>query len=382
VAALLGAVACGGTTRTGVATRGNGARAGTDGAGGESATSAGGAGGTTLFGAAGQDFLGDPGGTMSMNSCAVATYSIEPLPTDRYVMFEQSSSMGESIPGGSGTWWTAAQNAWTHFLASSTSTGHFVGIQYFPLAEPDSATSCNAPYSTPDVELGQLPDSAAALVASFDNHGPSVAARATGPALEGAIDHMKAWASLHPGRAPVVVLVMAGFPTECTAQGTPDLATLAKFAFDTEPKIRTRVIGLNLGSKGRTLDAVAKAGGTVAATLIEAADVGAPLEEALRRVPGSPGGCSLDPPNPMDPVDPDRTRIELRYTPDATGIMRGVSQVGDAGECSSTVRGEGWYFDSPTTPTKIEVCPELCSALDLGVVQLTRGCRPRGPIPK
>src|SRR5437762_14277833 len=43
--------------------------------------------------------------------CAGVENAVEALPVDLYVMFDQSSSMGDPLPDGSGTWWTAAQRA-------------------------------------------------------------------------------------------------------------------------------------------------------------------------------------------------------------------------------------------------------------------------------
>jgi hypothetical protein len=230
------------------------------------------------------------------------------------------------------------------------------------------------------VELALLPANAAALTASIQAHHPT-AFTPTAPALQGAIDHMKAWGSKNPGRAPVVVFVTDGFPTECNPQQIPDIAALAKTAFDTEPKVRTFVIGINLGQAGQNLSQIAKAGGTTEAFLIDNGDIGAAFVNAMLSIASQPVNCALDIPKPTDPnraVDP--SLIDVRYTPSATGVTEHVRKLNNLGECDAA-GGQGWYFDSPAMPTKILVCPGTCSTFGVGVVELVIGCHPIGCIP-
>jgi hypothetical protein len=297
-----------------------------------------------------------------------------------YIMFDQSQSMGDALPDGSGTWWTAAQTAVTSFVNNGRANGLNVGLQYFPLGGVAPA-SCTAKYSTPEVELGLLPANAAALTASIQAHSPS-SLTPTAPALEGAIDHMKAWAPNHLGRAPVVVFVTDGFPTECEPQQVPDIAVLAKTAFETEPKVRTFVVGFNLAHGGENLNQIAKAGGTNKAFLIDKGDIGAAFVNAMLSIATQPLNCSLDIPPPTDPnlvLDPEK--VDVRYTPSATGVTDHVKKLNNLGECDSA-GGQGWYYDSPARPTKIIVCPGTCAGFAAGVVETINGCSPTSQIPK
>ena len=252
------------------------------------------------------------GGIPESAICAGTAIKQEAVPVDMYIMFDQSSSMGDPLPDGSGTWWGAAQAAVTSFVNNGRAGGLNVGIQYFPLGGVAPA-SCTAAYSTPEVELGLLPANSAALTASIQAHNPK-AFTPTAPALQGAIDHMKAWAPKNPGRAPVVVFVTDGFPTECHPQQIPDIATLAKTAFETDPKVRTFVVGFNLGQAGQNLNQIAKAGGTNKAFLIDNGNIGAAFVNAMLSIATQPLNCSLDIPKPMVPgmvLDPTPGRCPL-----------------------------------------------------------------------
>lgn len=304
------------------------------------------------------------------SACGARSLQTNTMPVDAYVMFDQSSSMGDPLPDGSGTWWTAAQAAVTSFVNDPRTAGMGVGIQYFSLNGVAPA-SCTAPYSTPEVEIAPLPGNAAAIASSIQAHAPT-AFTPTAPALQGAIDHMKAWAPAHPGRTPVVVLVTDGFPTECQLQQISDIAAIARTGFETAPAVRTFVIGFNLAVGGTNLDSIAKAGGSSAAFLINAGAIGSQFVAAMLSIDSTPLSCSF--PMPSAGV-PDLGRVAVLFTPKATGISDQVVKVNALGDCALN-QGQGWYYDSPNAPTKILVCPGTCAGLASGVIDLVDGCTP------
>ncbi len=315
-------------------------------------------------------FAADGGG------CAEVASAVETLPADLYIMFDQSSSMADPLPDGTGTWWTAAQDAVKRFVNDPQAVGMGVGIQYFPL-NGVAPNSCTAPYDTPDVELAPLPGNSAAIAASIDAHQPQTFTP-TGPALQGAVNHMKTWAAAHPARAPIVVLVTDGFPTECDPQQITDVAAIAKTAFETDPPVRTFVVGFNLGQAGENLKTISQAGGSGAPFLISGGDVGAAFTEALLGISAVPLQCTFPLPKPADPtdrVDPDKVRVTL--TPKATGREETVARLNNQGDCQIG-KGQGWYYDSPASPTLINLCPGTCGRLTTGVLQTVLGCTTGG----
>lgn len=345
-------------------------------------------------GASGQGGSG-AGGFAESAVCGGEAHGHEAVPVDMLIMFDQSSSMSDPLPDGSGTWWATAQTALSSFVGNSRAGGMAVGIQYFPLSGSAPACVTRSPlgdcctpavYEKPEVEVGALPANSAALATSIQSHSPTTFTP-TSAALEGALDHMKAWAPGHPGRAPVVVLVTDGFPTEC---GTPlsqgadivDIAALAKTAVETEPKVRTFVVGFNLGDFGTNLNQIAKAGGTNKAFLIDKGDIGAAFINAMLSIVNTPIDCAFDIPKPTDPKEKlDPALVDVRYTPSATGVTEHVPKLNNLGECDAN-GGKGWYYDSPAQPTKILTCPGTCSSFAAGVVETINGCSPTSQIAK
>ncbi|HVU03981.1 MAG TPA: vWA domain-containing protein [Polyangiaceae bacterium] len=320
-------------------------------------------------GVGGRNAFGVDGGGV----CVGEAHSIEVLPADLYVMFDQSSSMSDPLPDGTGTWWGAAQAAVKRFVNDPRASGMNVGIQYFPLDGVEPA-SCTAHYETPDVELAPLPGNAAAIGASVDAHAPSTFTP-TGPALSGAIQHMKAWAGTHPGRAPIVVLVTDGFPTECDPRQITDIAALAKTAFETDPPVWTFVVGFNLGQDGENLRTISEAGGSGEPFLISDGDVGAAFTEALLGISGKPLECNLPIPEPSDPKQTlDPNLVLVRYTSNSTGVTEELPKLNGLGDCNVGA-GVGWYYDSPAAPKEIELCKNSCKKLASGVVETVFGCR-------
>jgi hypothetical protein len=326
---------------------------------------------------------GTAGGTSQiMNLCGGHAFKAEPAPVDMYIMFDQSSSMGDPLPMSNPptTWWGAAQQAVTNFVndpraggAQVGSPAMTVGIQYFPLGgmEPQS---CMADYGTPEVELGLLPGNAAAVAGSIQKHQPQ-AFTPTSVALRGAIAHMKAWAPAHVGHAAVVVLVTDGFPTECDPKDITDIAQIAKTAFETDPKVRTFIVGFNGGPGDANAQELAVAGGTGKPFLIKGGDIGSQFVDAMLSISSSQLQCKFDLPDPPPDMKLDISQVAVTYTPSATMVEAQVPKLNGLGDCELN-GNNGWFYDSPTAPTKIEVCPGTCQKFAAGVVKTASGCTP------
>jgi hypothetical protein len=332
----------------------------------------------------------------SGSSCFGTVVIDDQMAVDMYIMFDQSTSMADPLPDNSGTWWSAAQAAITSFVNNARASGMGVGLQYFGL--PHSVPGCTSfstlagdcctpsVYANPEVEVGLLPGNAAPLTASIQAHSP-VSFTPTLPALAGAIDHMKVWAQTHIGRAPVVVFVTDGFPTTCASTTDvdngaqiSDVALLAKTAFETDPQVRTFVVGFNSGQGLGNLDQIAKAGGTGQAFLIAGGNISDTFTNAMLSIAATPLACSFDMPAPAAGVVFDVNKVDLSYTPRATGVAERIARLNNLGECQIS-QNQGWYYDSPSAPTKILLCPGTCSSLATGRVEVLYGCSPSFPGP-
>jgi hypothetical protein len=353
------------------------------------------AGSGSLFGSGGSG--GAPPRPDSGAVCTTTAFQAERLPIDMYIMFDQSTLMSDPLPDNSGTWWSAAQAAVTSFVNNRQAAGIGVGLQYFGLnrstagctASSTALGDCCNPsvYETPEIEVGLLPGNATALTASIQSHAPS-SFTPTGPALEGAILHMKAWAPSHLGRAPVVVLVTDGFPTTCASvtdvdngAQIADLALLAKTAFETEPKVRTFVVGFDPGQGLSGLDQIAKAGGTNQMFTIGGDNISEAFINTMLNITDSPVPCSFDIPHPGGPSAVfDKDTVDVNFTPSVTGIREPIPRLNDLSACVLN-RNEGWYYDSSAAPTKILICPGTCSRFAAGAVEVITGCPKIVPIP-
>ncbi len=308
--------------------------------------------------------------------CVGEAYRSEMEPVDRslldvYLMVDQSSSMSDVTDGGS-SGWAGLVSGLTAFTQDARLAGMAAGIQYFPLNGREPA-SCTAGYGTPDVEIATLPANSSALTASIAAHSPG-GFTPTGPALTGAIDHMKTWAGAHPGRVPVVVLVTDGFPTECQPQQIADIAAVARTAATTEPRVRTFVIGVNLGASGTNLDQIAEAGGTHAAFLLTSSNLATDLTTGMLSIRVSPLQCVFSLPPLADAGAFDRSRVALRRIP-KTGAPEDLTSVASAEDCA-THGDQGFYFDPPDAPTRVVACPGTCASGDTSTLELLVHCPP------
>src|SRR5262249_14585539 len=86
-----------------------------------------------------------------------------------------------------------------------------------------------------------------------------------------------------------------------------------------------------------------------------------PLFTALAQS-GSSGlelSCTFAIPPPPDGEALDPSKVNFVYTP-AGGSPMTIANVGSMAGCGA---GGGWYYDNPTAPTQIIVCPATCTTL-------------------
>jgi hypothetical protein len=150
-----------------------------------------------------------------------------------------------------------------------------------------------------------------------------------------------------------VILVTDGKPQGCIE----DVNVIAGVASDAlaSAGIRTYAIGL-AGSEESTMNQIAAAGGTGTAFFINNGSVTQELLSALKQIQGSASlPCQFAMPQ-GNAVDPSKVNVE--HTPGG-GSPQAIGQVASANDCGSVV--DGWYYDDPTTPNSIVLCPQTCS---------------------
>lgn len=363
---------------------------------GSSGTGAGGSGVGAFFNTGGTTMIGDAA------ACPGQVYQAETLPVDVYIMFDQSTSMSNLISsGGTQTWWDAAVQAVTNFATNPTNDPKIaalgVGIQYFALPNGaiDPTLTCPIPqYAVPEVEIAPLSTNGQNIINSIKSHSPTTFTP-TEPALQGALDHMSAWAPAHAGRAAAVVLVTDGFPSQCDLEGDItqasqiiNIANRAATAYNGPYKIRTFVVGFENGAGLSNLNEIAAAGGTKQAFLISTSngDIGSQFVTAMKSISNTTLQCDFPIPTSADGGTTFNGLVSIIYTPSATGTPQLIPYLGDnAGISTCDLNGNnGWYYDAGNyqTATKLIVCPGTCALLadGSGTVSIRTGCAPNDPL--
>jgi hypothetical protein len=343
-------------------------------------------------------------GSNTGGGCVGTGKTAEKVPLDLFVMLDQSGSMNEASGNGQ-TKWDVVTGALETFVTQPETAGIGMGLQYFGLGGPVGcpaipfcmadvecgpcgpcdltfgvgvcagaleADSCDAAdYATAEVPIQPLPGVGNAIVASLQAHSPTTGTP-TQPAMKGAVTFASAWATQNPSHVTAVVLATDGIPQACNS--TPDnTAAEAAAGLAGSPSIRTVFIGV--GSALADLNKVAVAGGTNQAFLIDAnANAQQAFLDALNEIQGAALPCAYVIPEPPDGEDLDLSQVNVEYTPGDGGQPTVISKVDGESSCGPA---GGWYYDNPTNPAQILLCPatcELVAADTEGNVDVVFGC--------
>jgi hypothetical protein len=234
-----------------------------------------------------------------------------------------------------------------------------------------ASDSCTASdYATPAVEIAPLPGVASTIVSSMGMHSPSTSTP-TSAALQGAVDHAKAWKQSHPSDAVVAVLATDGDPTECDTS-LPNIDAIAAAAFAATPSVMTFVIGV--GPSLASLNGIAAAGGTTQAFLVDTGgNVNQQFLDAMNAIRHAALGCNYSIPVPTN-GSPNYGEVNVVYQPQG-GNAQTFPNVANQAACPAN--GNGWYYDNPAAPTQIILCPASCMLVEgdmTGEVDVTLGC--------
>jgi hypothetical protein len=350
-------------------------------AGGSSASSAGSAqGGASTI-------IVDPGSMGgAATTCGSDTHEAMTVPLALFVLLDQSGSM--TIDGNR---WAPTTTALKAFIAGPSLAGVGVGLQYFPLgatvtSDPKICIAAN--YASADVSLSDLPANGAALTGSIDKHfftaamgnDPAHWGTPTYPALQGSYEYLRTYLTANPTRRGVLLLATDGLPSKLCMGDTPaEIATLIASQLTMTPPIQTYVIGIG---KITTLDTWAMAGGTGQAFVVDGtgATTQADLTRALDQIRVSTIPCDYAIPAPADgSVDPNKVNVRVTLPmQSATDLFN----VANASACAAGV--QTWYYDNPSAPTRVVMCPSACDALHQqgAKIELVFGCATEVYVPK
>jgi hypothetical protein len=89
-------------------------------------------------------------------------------------------------------------------------------------------------------------------------------------------------------------------------------------------------------------------------------------------------GCEYQVPQSSgQPADP--TKVVVQYTPGGKSAQK-LTQVTDASKCGQVT--DGWYYDDNANPTKITLCPSMCTTVGAdagGKMEVLLGCKAPPP---
>lgn len=306
------------------------------------------------------------GSSGGLEGCATSSEGATQIPVNMFVTVDKSGSMNEDQK------WSNAKAAFIAFFQDPEVASLRVALRFWPDDGCD-ANSCNVDVcASPAVDIGPLSDAAhaKALVDEFNAKSPG-GNTPMSAALAGATQ----WASGYVGKVEgaekaVVVLVTDGEPNGCDN----DINHIAKVAADAygASGVQTFAVGL-AGSNQTSMDKIAQGGNTSQGFFIGNGNAKADLIAALKKIQSSSVACVYATPKaePGKIVDP--KLVNVNYTPSA-GMSQTLGQVADEGACGA--KG-GWYYDDPSKPGIIKLCPTTCEMVqnDPGAkMQIVLGC--------
>ncbi len=280
------------------------------------------------------------------------------IPIDFYFVVDKSNSMGSDA--GMQSRWSAMANALNTFVRSPSSAGLGAGVNFFPKSSTGNNTLCSVnDYRVPDVPIALLPDVAPRIATALAAQRLSPGTPTT-PALDASLAYARAEKIARVTRDVAVVLVTDGQPTGCSSTITNTTTVVRNYATGSPP-VRTYVLGI--GPSTSNLNALAQAGGTAPARLIESGGE-AELVGAFNAIRDNTITCDYQiPMRPGEVLDYSLVNIQVRVG--INGALMPLAKVTNAAACGPQ---GGWYYDQPVPPanpppSRITLCPATCDPL-------------------
>jgi len=218
----------------------------------------------------------------------------------------------------------------------------------------------------------QYPNSKTVIVLLTDGE-PGV-----GFSYEGQLNHLYSCDDLPP-------INCSGSDCGCVVSGgcTSSDAAVAEVSatIRSAPANSVYVVGVDDLSP-QTLDEWANASGNSAINLLNMSgvDAAAALMSRLDAIRSASSSCAFDLPVPTagSSILPNETNVN--YISGA-GVQSTLSRTSDGTSLSCAKSETSWYFDKPFAPTKIQLCPGTCNAIQSdphGQIQVVYGCATQG----
>jgi len=319
---------------------------------------------TGIGGSGGQggDFIGNTGGYQNQGGgdiCEATEAEALQKTLDMIVVLDRSGSMG-------GTKWTGSVNALTQFFNDPTSQGVWAGINFFPPV--GAGDECDAStYNPLQVDLGELQAYAPTLISAMGSTAPSGGTPTYG-AMHGSLQVATGHQDANPDHVVIVVLASDGDPTSCDID-IDNISDLSLSAYNYNG-VMTFAVAIQ-GASVANLNLIAQKGGSG-----QAFDVTSDIslfKQKMEEIRAQALGCEYLIPEPDgDEFDP--LALNVEYTAGGTTTPQDLPQADNAADCGG---GPGWYYDNPTDPTKVILCPASCGQIEVDTgakINLLFGC--------
>jgi hypothetical protein len=280
-----------------------------------------------------------------------------------YFMIDSSGSM-------TGSPWQQETQALSTFWSDPTSAGIAAALRFFPYNDTCVAVEPQClgdVYVKPAVPWGDLPAQASLLNAEMVARVPA-GCTPTQEALNGVLRGAQARQIAQPGRASVAVMISDGAPCcgDCPVETDFGLGAIAAGYLGGTPSIRTFTLSVAPAASA-VMTAIALSGGTQHA--YDATDA-VVFVSSLKAIHLAAIPCDVD--LPGGTVNPNLVAVEY-----VAGGMPPATKLAHVDSEAQCMANDGWYFNNNTTPTRIVLCPGICSTAKsdaLGKVMIATGC--------
>ncbi len=331
-------------------------------------------GGGGLFGGDGGGTLGGDGAGSTdgnLNACATDHAVATQAPSYLVFVMDRSDSMADQSK------WVSCSAALDAFFGDPTTQGLNASLTWLPEVTPGTQSTGSHPtflctassYATPDIPMTALPS---ATFAPIVNAQKLQFGTPTLPALQGAGQQAQTVSQQQSGAKVIIVLATDGLPYGCTGNTVASVSAEAQTL--AMQGILTYVIGV--GSATTNLNTIAQAGGTGQAFIVPTGNPTQTEQAFLRAIKTIQGslGCSYSIPAPPNGQQIDYSKVNVQFTPGGGQ----PSTLTYSADCSNP---DGWRYDNPNAPTKIELCTQACATAqgDSGAqMNIVFGCATQG----
>lgn len=309
--------------------------------------------------------------------CLTDTLGAVPVPLSMLLVMDRSGSMNS--PAGN-TKWDQARNAMIGFTDTKGASGTKIGLTVFP---PDTGggDQCQPSSYAPVVPIALLPGNGTAIKDALLTRSTLGSTPMAG-AMQGGVDAMKSFLAKNPNEEGVIILVTDGDPGACSGDTVSNVTSITAAAAKGTPRIRTFVVGME-GATFANLDTIAKAGegSSTAFNASGGSDAGVSpqqqLLDALEKIRSGALGCEYLLPTPdaeKGVLDPGSVDIDFTAGPNDPPVK--IRRVDGPDKCGAVAGG--FYYDNPTEPKRIILCPSSCEDVRKGTsaakVDVFLGC--------